>query len=82
MMSMENELHAVMKKLILPGKGILAADESDATIAKRFATIQLDSTPENHRAYRELLFTTPGLEEFIEGIILFEETKSNSYYCG
>ncbi len=60
--------------LVAEGKGILAADESDKTIAKRFATINLESTSENHRIYRQLLFKTPGIEEFISGIILFDET--------
>lgn len=68
------ELEAIVKQLAAPGKGILAADESTATITKRFNSIQVESTPENRRAYREMLFTTPGLEEFISGVILYEET--------
>jgi fructose-bisphosphate aldolase class I len=55
-------------------KGILAADESSPTIAKRFADIGVASTEESRRSYRELLFTTDGLNEFISGVILFEET--------
>ena len=60
--------------LVAPGKGILAADESAPTIAKRLAGIGLESTEERRRAYREILFTTPGLGEFISGVILFDET--------
>ncbi len=55
-------------------RGILAADESAPTIAKRFATIGLESTEERRRAYREILFTTAGLEKHIGGVILFDET--------
>lgn len=68
------ELEATVELLAARSKGILAADESDGTIAKRFASINLSSTPENRRDYREMLFTTPGLNEFISGVILFEET--------
>ena len=60
--------------LVAAGKGILAADESFPTIQKRFAAINIESTEENRRAYRELLFTTRGIEEFISGVILFDET--------
>jgi fructose-bisphosphate aldolase class I len=60
--------------LVAAGKGILAADESFPTIKKRFAGIDIESTEENRRAYRELLFTTRGIEEFISGVILFDET--------
>jgi len=56
------------------GKGILAADESFPTIGKRFKALDIPSTDENRRAYREMLFTTPGLSEFISGVILFDET--------
>ncbi|MFH1864215.1 MAG: class I fructose-bisphosphate aldolase [bacterium] len=67
-------LTSIVKALIAPGKGILAADESFPTIEKRFKSIGVDSTEENRRTYRELLFTTPGIEEFISGVILFDET--------
>ncbi|MCB8982531.1 MAG: fructose-bisphosphate aldolase class I [Ardenticatenaceae bacterium] len=60
--------------LVAPGKGILAADESEGTIEKRFNTIGVESTAENRRAYRQLLFTTPNVEEAISGVILFDET--------
>ena len=60
--------------LVAAGKGILAADESLPTIQKRFTAINIESTEENRRAYREMLFTTQGIEEFISGVILFDET--------
>jgi len=72
------ELHETAKALVAEGKGILAADESDRTIKKRFDSIGVESTEENRRAYRELLFTTPGAEEFISGVILFDETIRQS----
>jgi len=68
------ELEAVARSLVPTGKGILAADESAPTIEKRFQAIQLPSTEENRRAYRDLLFTTPGVSEFISGVILYDET--------
>src|ERR1700746_1589370 len=71
---MASELHETARALVAEGKGILAADESSGTIKKRFDTISVESTEENRRAYRDLLFTTPGAEEFISGVILFDET--------
>ena len=68
--------------LVAPGKGILAADESHPTIAKRFKSIGVESTEENRRAYRELLFTTEGIEEQISGVILFDETLRQSTATG
>jgi fructose-bisphosphate aldolase, class I len=68
------ELESVARSLVAPGKGILAADESAPTIEKRFKTIDVPSTEENRRAYRELLFTSPGIQEFISGVILYDET--------
>src|SRR5437763_5678530 len=69
-----NELHETARALVAEGKGILAADESDSTIKKRFDTIGVESSEENRRAYRNLLFTTAGAEEYISGVILFDET--------
>jgi fructose-bisphosphate aldolase, class I len=69
-----DELQATATALVAPGKGILAADESSGTIEKRFRTIQVESTTEHRRAYRELLFTTEGAAEFISGVILYDET--------
>jgi fructose-bisphosphate aldolase, class I len=72
------ELHATAEALVAPGRGILAADESDSTIKKRFDSIEVESTEENRRAYRDLLFTTEGVAEFISGVILFDETIRQS----
>lgn len=73
-MTDKEDLELTAEAMVAPGKGILAADESLGTIEKRFTKINLPSTEENRRAYRELLFTTPGVEEFISGVILFDET--------
>jgi len=70
----DDNLQSIAKRLVAPGKGILAADESFPTIEKRFKSINLPSTEENRRAYREVLFTTKGVGEFISGVILFDET--------
>jgi fructose-bisphosphate aldolase class I len=72
------ELDVIARAVTAPGRGILAADESQPTIAKRLAAVAVESTPENRRAYRELLFTTPGLGEYIGGVILFDETLRQS----
>jgi fructose-bisphosphate aldolase class I len=69
-----DELAATAEALVAPGKGILAADESGGTIKKRFDSIQVESTEDNRRAYRELLFTTQGAAEHISGVILYDET--------
>ena len=66
------------RAIVAPGKGILAADESSPTIKKRFDTINVESTEENRRSYRELLFTTEGINEFVGGVILFDETLRQS----
>src|SRR5438094_10346828 len=73
-----DELHETAKALVADGKGILAADESDSTIKKRFDSIGVESTEENRRAYRELLFTTDGAAGHISGVILFDETIRQS----
>lgn len=69
-----DELASTIDHLLQDGKGILAADESNGTIGKRFTPINVENTEENRRDYRLLLATTPGLEEYINGVILFEET--------
>ena len=69
-----SDLLRTVAALMASGKGILAADESLPTIGKRFAALGIPSTEEDRRTYRELLFTTPGLDEFISGVILFDET--------
>ncbi|HKB20360.1 MAG TPA: class I fructose-bisphosphate aldolase, partial [Gaiellaceae bacterium] len=71
-------LEEIARALVAPGKGILAADESEGTIKKRFDSIGVESTEENRRAYRDLLFTTDGAEEFISGVIMFDETIRQS----
>jgi fructose-bisphosphate aldolase class I len=71
---MGDDLESVARALVAPGKGILAADESVPTIGKRFQPLGIQDTEENRRAYRDLLFTTPGIEQYISGVILFEET--------
>ena len=68
------DIRSTAGALVAPGKGILAADESFPTIEKRFAKINIPSTEENRRAYREILITTPGIGEYISGVILFDET--------
>jgi fructose-bisphosphate aldolase class I len=68
------ELESTAKALVAPGKGILAADESTGTIKKRFDKIKVENTEDNRRDYREMLFTTKGCEEFVSGVILFDET--------
>jgi fructose-bisphosphate aldolase class I len=75
-MSLSNQLQATVDALLQPGRGILAADESGPTIAKRFKAIGVESTEANRRAYRSLLLATPGLGQFISGVILYEETLS------
>ena len=75
-------LRGTATQLVAPGKGILAADESTGTIKKRFDSIGLDSTEDNRRAYRDMLFTTPGLAEHVSGVILFDETIRQSAIDG
>jgi len=70
----ESKLKSTAKALVVLSKGILAADESLHTIKKRFRSANVDRTPETRRTYRELLLTTPGIEAYISGVILFDET--------
>lgn len=67
-------MESTVAAILASGKGILAADESLPTIEKRFKALDISCTEENRRAYRDLLVTTPGLHEFISGVILFDET--------
>jgi fructose-bisphosphate aldolase class I len=69
-----NELKSVANAIVAKQKGVLAADESSPTIKKRFDSIKVESTEENRRRYREILFTTEGIERYIGGVILFDET--------
>jgi fructose-bisphosphate aldolase class I len=71
---MDASLNATARELVAPGKGILAADESSGTIKKRFDSIGVESTEDRRRAYREMLFTTKGAEQYVSGVILFDET--------
>src|SRR5215203_2031119 len=68
------KLEETARELVAPGKGILAADESFGTIGKRFEAVGIESSEESRRGYREMLFTTEGIGEFLSGVILFEET--------
>ncbi|MCA1847602.1 MAG: fructose-bisphosphate aldolase class I [Actinobacteria bacterium] len=68
------ELEKTARELVAPGKGILAADESFGTIGKRFEAFGIESSEESRRQYREMLFTTEGIGEFLSGVILFDET--------
>ncbi|MEJ2514708.1 MAG: fructose-bisphosphate aldolase class I [Gammaproteobacteria bacterium] len=67
-------LNKVARAMIAPGKGILAADESHPTIKKRFDAVDVENTEEHRRRYREMLFTAPGIEDWIGGVIMFDET--------
>ncbi len=69
-----NLLKQIAKEMVAPDKGILAADESLGTIKKRFERIGLESNPDTNLAYRKMLFTTPEIEHYLSGIILFDET--------
>src|SRR4051794_22068758 len=71
-------LQDVARAIVAPGKGILAADESSGTIKKRFDSINVESTEDRRRAYREMLFTAPGAAEHVSGVILFDETIRQS----
>ncbi len=77
-MQYSTELEATIKDMVQKGRGVLAADESSPTVAKRFKAIDVESTQENRRIWRSLLLTTPGLGEYISGVILFEETLTQA----
>ncbi|HLX28848.1 MAG TPA: class I fructose-bisphosphate aldolase [Casimicrobiaceae bacterium] len=77
-MSQATELRATIERIIAPGKGILAADESTPTITKRFGAVGIESTAETRRAYRTLLANAPHADEYLAGVILFEETLSQN----
>jgi fructose-bisphosphate aldolase class I len=75
---MANDLTQIAQQMVAQGKGILAADESNKTCTKRFDALGIESTEETRRQYRETLMSTPGLEEFISGVILYDETIRQS----
>jgi fructose-bisphosphate aldolase class I len=79
---MGHQLEETARALVAPGKGILAADESDGTIKKRFDSIAIESTEDSRRAYRDMLFTTEGAAEHISGVILYDETIRQSALDG
>ncbi len=79
---MTARLEDVARALVAEGKGILAADESTGTIKKRFDSIGVESTEDSRRDYREMLFTTPGAEQHISGVILYDETARQSTASG
>jgi fructose-bisphosphate aldolase class I len=81
-MNTNQSLQQTINDMVDDRRGILAADESEPTIKKRFAAISLESTEENRRAYRSLLLETPGLGDFISGVILFEETLGQKNAAG
>ena len=66
------------RAMVAHGKGLLAADESAGTCKKRFDSVKVECTEENRRVYREMLFTTPGLADYVSGVILFDETLRQS----
>lgn len=72
------ELNAIATAMVAPGKGILAADESSPTIGKRFAALGIESTEENRRSYREMFFSAEGIQEYVSGTILYDETIRQS----
>ena len=72
--SPDENLELIAASLMVPGKGILAADESGGSIKKKFAQLNIDDTYENRHDYRDIFFTTPDLEKFVSGVILFDET--------
>lgn len=74
----KQELIENAKRIVRPGFGILAADESTGTIGTRFQKINVENNEENRRAYRELLFTSEGIENYISGVIMFDETLKQS----
>lgn len=77
-MTPEN-LEGTAKALVADGKGILAADETPNTLTKRFDALKIESTPDSRRAYREMFFTTPGVSQYISGVIMQDETiRQNS----
>ena len=67
-------LETIAKSLVRQGKGILAADESNGTMSKRLEAVGIEANSESRRLYRTAMFSTPGLEKYISGVILFDET--------
>lgn len=80
--AIKTELETTIAKMAAPGKGLLAADESTATITKRFSALNIPCTEDTRRDYRELLLTTPEINQFISGVILYEETLNQKTSSG
>jgi len=76
-MKKNTKLYETVAAMMAPGKGILAADESDASAGKRLAMVHLPNEPENRQDFRELLFTAPGIEEFLSGVIMYDSSIKN-----
>jgi len=77
-MKKNTKLYETVAALMAPGKGILAADESDATAGKRLAMVNLPNEPEHRQMFRQILFTAPGVEAFLSGVIMFDSSIRNS----
>ena len=77
-----SEIEKIAKQIITKGKGILAADESTGTMTKRLSSVNVESTAENRLKFRETLFSSKGMENFIGGVILFDETIKQSAISG
>jgi fructose-bisphosphate aldolase, class I len=77
-----HDLAETAQAMVAPGKGILAADESSGTMSKRLEALGITSTPEVRRSYRDMLLTTPGLDRYISGVILYDETIRQSGHDG
>lgn len=82
MKAIDARLQQTAQAMVTPGKGILAADESHPTIKKRFEKLGISDTEDNRRAYRDMLFSTPGVSKFISGVILFDETIRQKHSTG
>jgi len=76
-MKKNTKLYETVAALLAPGKGILAADESDKTAGKRLAMVRLPNEPENRQDFREILFTAPGIEEYLSGVIMYDSSIRN-----
>ena len=76
-MKKNTKLYEIVAALMAPGKGILAADESDATAGKRLSMVHLPNEPENRQDFRELLFAAPGTEEYLSGVIMYDSSIKN-----
>tara|TARA_B100002051_G_C16744753_1_gene646756 strand:- start:6436 stop:7437 length:1002 start_codon:yes stop_codon:yes gene_type:complete len=77
-MKQNTKLYETAAALLAPGKGILAADESDGTAGKRLQMVNLPNEPENRQDFREILFTAPGIEEYLSGVIMYDSSIRNT----